>query len=479
MDPAELADRLGRWSAGRGPLYLLLAARLRRLVDEGELRPGTALPPDRAFASALAVGRGTVVAAYEQLRVEGRITRRRGSGTRVAGPSRPGPREATGAPVFLHLLEPRDDDVILLACAAPLAPPPILLAAYERALSRLATVTDDIGYHPTGHRRLRQAVADHYARRGVPTEPEQILVTNGGQQALSLLARAFVEPGGTVLVEAPTYPGALEAFREQTTFLRTLPVGLDGFEARVRTPGRRPELAYLVSTHHNPTGAVLPTPARRRLAAAAADADVPLVDDEVLAHLAFPWRQAPPPLAAFGETVVSVGSLSKSVWGGLRVGWIRAARPVIDRLARLRAVHDLGGNLPAQLAAAELLPQLETLCEGLAADRQARHDHLRAELARRLPRWQVPAVTGGNTLWVRLPHGDGDSFAQTALRHGVAVLSGSGLDASGGSGEFVRLHFLAAPETLTEAVRRLATAWHAYGGGSGRDDTPAPRSMAV
>ncbi|MGI5350666.1 PLP-dependent aminotransferase family protein [Streptomyces sp. CA-250714] len=479
MGPVELADRLGRWSAGRGPLYLLLTARLRRLVDEGELPPGTGLPPDRALASALAVGRGTVVAAYEQLSLEGRIVRRQGSGTRVAGPSRPGPRETTNAPVFLHLLEPEDDDVILMACAASPSPPPMLLAAYERALSQLATVANDIGYHPLGHRQLRRAVADHYSRRGVPTAPEQVLITNGGQQALSLLARAFVQPGGTVLVEAPTYPGALEAFREQTTSLETLPVGLDGFEARVRNPGRRPELGYIVPTHHNPTGTVLPPLARRRIAAAAAAADVPLIDDEVLAPLAFPGQQStPPPLAAFGDTVISVGSLSKSVWGGLRVGWVRAARPVIDRLARLRAVHDLGGNFPAQLAAAELLPRIETLCQDAAADRQVRHDHLRAELLRRLPDWHIPAVTGGHTLWIRLPHGDGDSFAQTALRHGVAVLPGSGLDASGGSREFIRLHFLAAPETLTEAVRRLATAWQAYGGEPDRG-TPAPRALAI
>ncbi|MEV5597426.1 PLP-dependent aminotransferase family protein [Streptomyces sp. NPDC052496] len=412
MSPAEPADRLGRWSAGRGPLYLLLAARLRRLVDEGELPPGTALPPDRVLAATLAVGRGTVVAAYEQLRREGRITRRQGSGTRVAGPPRTAPQESTGAPVFLHLLEPRDDDTILLACAAPTAPPPILRAAYERALSRLATVEDDIGYHPSGHPELRRAVARHYARRGVPTDPGQILVTNGGQQALSLLARAFVQPGGTVLAEAPTYPGALEAFREHAVHLRTLPVGLDGFAAATRSPARRPDLAYLVTTHHNPTGAVLPQLARRRLAAAAADADIPLIDDEVLADLAFPGHHMPSPLAAFGTPVISVGSLSKSVWRGLRVGWVRAARPVADRLARLRAVHDLGGNLPAQLAAAELLPDLEEHCREASADRRARHDHLRAQLARQLPEWDAPAVTGGTTLWVRLPHGDGDSFAQ-------------------------------------------------------------------
>ncbi|TDC26253.1 PLP-dependent aminotransferase family protein [Streptomyces sp. 8K308] len=477
LTPADLADRLGRWSSGRGPLYLLLAARLRRLVDEGELPPGAALPPDRALAGALAVGRGTVVAAYEQLRVEGRIVRRQGSGTRVAGPARPGPRETTGAPVFLHLLEP-SDDVIQLACAAPTAPPSALLAAYERALPRLATVTDDIGYRPAGHPRLRHAVAAYYARRGLPTEAEQIVITNGGQQALSLLARAFVEPGGRVLVEAPTYPGALEAFGEQAAHLRALPVGLDGFESAVAAPARRPDLAYLVSTHHNPTGAVLPPLVRRRLARAAAAADVPLVDDEVLAHLTFPGHETPPPLAAYAESgVVTVGSLSKSVWGGLRVGWIRAARPVADRLARLRAVHDLGGNLPAQLAAAELLPGFEGLCAELAAERRVRHDHLRAELARLLPEWEVPPAMGGQTLWVRLPHGDGDTFAQAALRHGVAVVPGAGLDASGGSRQHVRLHSFAPTETLTEAARRLATAWGAYGGD--HDAGQSPRAMAV
>ncbi|MFI0263881.1 PLP-dependent aminotransferase family protein [Streptomyces sp. NPDC017056] len=480
MDPAELADRLGRWSAGRGPLYLLLAARLRRLVDEGELPPGTALPPDRPLASALAVGRGTVVAAYEQLRLEGRIVRRQGSGTRVAGPARATPQETTGAPVFLHLLEPRDDDVILLACAAPTAPPPIVLSAYERALTRLGAAAEETGYHPAGHPQLRRAVADHYTRRGVPTHPGQILVTNGGQQALSLLARAFVQPGGTVLVEAPTYPGALETFREHAAHLRTLPVGLDGFEAVLRSSSRRPELAYLVSTHHNPTGAVLPRLARRRLAVAAAAAGVPLIDDEVLAHLAFPGHHTPPPLAASEETTIAVGSLSKSVWGGLRIGWIRAPRPAADRLARLRAVHDLGGSLPAQLAAAELLPHLEAHCQDMAAERQARHDHLAAQLAQHLPEWRTEPVTGGQTLWVRLPHGDGDSFNQVALRHGVAVLPGSGLDASGGSRQFIRIHFLATPETLTEAVHRLTTAWHDYGRRpeQGKGST-ATRSMAV
>src|SRR6204780_986046 len=106
MKPIELGGRLGRWSSGRGPLPVLLAARLRRLIDEGELPPGEPLPPDRALALALAVGRSTVVAAYDLLRQDGRIIRRQGSGTRVAGPEPGGLRRATSAPVFLHLLGP-------------------------------------------------------------------------------------------------------------------------------------------------------------------------------------------------------------------------------------------------------------------------------------------------------------------------------------------------------------------------------------
>jgi aspartate/methionine/tyrosine aminotransferase len=150
----------------------------------------------------------------------------------------------------------------------------------------------------------------------------------------------------------------------------------------------------------------------------------------------------------------------------------------VARLARLRAVHDLGGNIPAQLAAAELLPHLGPLRRRRAAQRQARHDHLRAELARLLPDWEVPPVGGGNTLWARLPQGDGGSFAQTALRHGVAVLPGNGLDTSGHSGTFVRIHFLLRQEELSEAVRRLARAWHAYDASSERRP-PGPPAIAV
>ncbi|WP_328469161.1 PLP-dependent aminotransferase family protein [Actinoplanes sp. NBC_00393] len=474
MEPISLVERLGRWSSGRGALYLLLAARIRTLIDEGELPPGALLPPDRVLATALSVGRSTVVAAYDLLCGEGRIVRRQGSGTRVAGPPVATSRPTTEAPAFLHLLEPRDG-VIMLACAAPDAPPEELISAYTRTLPQLAGIAGDIGYHPMGHLTLREAIADRYTARGLACDPDRILVTTGGQQALTLLARALIRPGDRVLVQAPTYFGALEAFREEGAVLRTLPVTLSGFASALQE--QKPVLAYAVSTFHNPTGTVLPSPVRQRLAQASAAAGIPLIEDEALADLGFPDVPVPPPIAAHHDDVISIGSLSKVAWGGLRVGWVRAPASVIARLARMRTVLDLGGNVPAQLAAADLLPRLAPLMRRTALERRARHDHLRSELARHLPSWEAPAVPGGQTLWVRLPHGDGRSFAQQALRHGVAVLPGAGLDPTGAGDGYLRLHFLAEPQELSEAVRRLAAAWREYQARPSQATYPPP--MAV
>ncbi|MEC3955077.1 PLP-dependent aminotransferase family protein [Nocardia sp. CDC153] len=469
-----MTERLGRWSSGRGPLYVLLAGRLRQLIDDGELAAGAVLPPDRVFAKQLAVGRNTVIAAYELLESEGRIVRRRGSGTRVAGGVVEPTSDTTSAPMFLNLLEPQAD-VISLACAAPEAPPKEVTQAYAEMVPVLAGMTAEIGYHPAGYPPLRAAIAERYTRLGAPTGAERILVTNGGQQALSLLARALVRPGDRVLVETPTYPGALEAFHEEAAVLTTLPIGFAGFEATLRT--HRPVLAYATPTFQNPTGAVLSGLQRRRIAEVAAAHDVPLIADEITADLGFPGVEVPPPLAADADEVISIGSLSKNIWGGLRVGWIRASEPVIARLTRLRAVHDLGGNLPAQLAATTLIPCIDTTAPRRATRLRTGHDLLRAKLTAALPEWEVPPVEGGQTLWVRLPYGDGTSFAQTAVRHGIAILAGSGLDPSGGSDHHIRLHFRHPDTVLEAAVERLAAAWRAYHPPARRVVTPPPLAV--
>ncbi|MBG0829276.1 PLP-dependent aminotransferase family protein [Planomonospora sp. ID67723] len=476
----ELTSRLGRWSSGRGPLYLLLAVRIRALIDDGELPPGSPLPPERVLARRLAVGRGTVVAAYDQLQQEGKVTRRQGSGTRVSPAALPATRTPAGItvnPLHQHLLG-LPDDVALLSCVAPDEPPPALIEAYAEAAAELAAVRHDIGYHPAGYPVLREALAGYYRARGVPTSAGEILVTNGAQQALTLLATTLLSPGDTVLTEPATYPGALESFREAAARFRTAAsatgsgpaAGAAEFGAALTA---RPALAYLVPTGQNPTGSVMPSLVRRRLAGLAAEHDVPLIDDEVPAELCFSG-EPPPPLCSFhrGEQIITIGSLSKLVWGGLRIGWIRAAEPMISRLARLRAVHDLGGDVLSQLAAVRLLARVGELRRERAAVLRRRHDHLLAEMARALPGWSVEPALGGQTVWVRLPHGDAEAFAQVALRHRVAIPPGRAFDPLGGHGGFVRLPFLFPEEELTSAVDRLAAAWHDYDGSAGSRALP-------
>ncbi|MDX3107143.1 PLP-dependent aminotransferase family protein [Nonomuraea angiospora] len=464
----DLVDLLGRWASGRGPLYLLLAARLRALIDDGVLPPDQALPPDRVLAKRLAVGRGTVVAAYDLLQQEGRVVRRQGSGTRVAALELPATRAADGVaanPLLLHILHP-PDGVQLLTCAAPDDMPEAMFEAYEEAGARLAG-TRDLGYQPAGNPALRAALAAYYTGRGVPTTPEEIMLTTGAQQALTLLAGLLVAPGDTVLTEAPTYPGALEVFRHAAAVVRP------GTAEDLR---ERPALGYFVPTSRNPDGAVMDNPARRRLAALAAEHDVPLIDDEVCAELCFTGG-TPPPLASFerGEHLITVGSMSKLVWGGLRVGWIRAAAPLVSRLARLRAVFDLGGEVFSQLAAVALLRRLEEVRAARVRTLRRRHDHLCAQLRERLPSWEFEPALGGQTIWVRIPHGDVDSFAQVALRHGVAVPPGRSFDPLGGHADRMRLHFLFPEDELSRAVNNLALAWAVFDGA----DRPVSRHTLV
>ncbi|QQQ73552.1 PLP-dependent aminotransferase family protein [Saccharothrix sp. 6-C] len=444
----DLAGRLGRWSAGRGSLYLLLAARLRELIDEGLLPPGTVLPPDRSLASGLAVGRTTVIAAYDLLRQEGRLARRRGSGTWVSSGGRAAAREETANPMFVNLLEP-PDGVLQFACAGPMAPPGRLVEAHRRAADRLAG--EDLGYHPSGHPALRAALAARYRDLGVPTTAGQVLVTTGAQQALALLTRALVRPGDEVLVQAPTYPGALDLFREVGAVVRA-DDDLAGALGR-----RTPALVYAMPAFRNPTGSSLSPLERARLTRSAGD--VPLVFDEVLADLDLSGAPAAPP----DPGAITVGSLSKVVWGGLRVGWVRADAALVARLARFKAVHDLGSAVLDQLAAVELLADFAAVRSERVTALRRQHGHLCARVREELPEWEFTPAEGGQTLWVRLPGADAASYAQVALRHGVAVLPGSSLDPTGRSADRLRLPFTAEPPVISAAVTALAAAWRAFG----------------
>jgi DNA-binding transcriptional MocR family regulator len=312
---------------------------------------------------------------------------------------------------------------------------------------------------------LRAALASHLTERaGLPAAPSQILVTTGGQQALDLLIRSEVLAGQPVAVEDPTFPGVLDALHRAGARVIGLPAseGLDPerLEHAVRT--HRPAMVYLIPTHHNPTGLVMPAGARCRVVQiAAAHPDTLFVDDMTLAELPLGDGPGIPPLAALGAdqpNLVSVGSLSKLYWGGLRLGWITGSGGLIARLAAAKAAADQGSTAFQQAIVAALLrgPH-EDMVKWRGEWLRARYDALTGALRVSLPGWTWPEPAGGLCLWVRLPgETDSSAFAQAALRQGVAVVPGRLLSASNTGAGYVRLAFTQPPDVLRGAVRTLA-----------------------
>jgi DNA-binding transcriptional MocR family regulator len=463
-----LADLLGHWPAADGPLYRLLATRVARLADTGELPAGLRLPAERDLAAALSVSRNTVAAAYQLLRDEGMAESRQGAGTRIV------PHRTTAAAVhrangfFAGLLEQAavEADLSLAAVdcapqvAATLADPQTLLDRAERD-----NLTRTSGYFPHGLPELRAAIADHLAERlGLPADPSQVIVTTGAQQAIDLLIRSEVRPGQPVAVEDPTFPGALDALHRAGARVIGMPAG-DGLDPErlehvVRT--HSPAMVYLIPTHHNPTGQVMPAGHRHRVVRlAAAHPDTLFVDDMTLAELALTDGPRRPPLAALGPrlpNLASVGSLSKVYWGGLRTGWVRGSEGLIARVATAKAAADQGSAAFGQAIAAALLRgQHEDIVKWRGGWLRSRHDALADALRASLPGWTWPEPDGGLSLWVRLP-GDADSgaFAQAALRRGVAVVPGRLLSAGSQANGHLRLAFAQPPDVLRAAVRALA-----------------------
>jgi DNA-binding transcriptional MocR family regulator len=464
---------IGDWSSGNGPMYARLARSLKAAIERGDLAAGTRLPPERALAEGLGVSRTTVVLAYGQLRRHGLLDSQQGSGTwvkRLAGfPARRPQREERGRSVLMDTVtraaaeEPADTIGFLGACLP--AADVFLDEAWEVARADLAGLVCGTGYSPQGLPALREAVAAHLGRRGLPTTPDQVLITGGAQQAIDLLTRFLVGDRDDVVVEDPTYLGAIDAFTFARARQRSLPVGPAGADVaalrQLLTPAT-PVLVYLVPTFHNPTGTVLPESARRQVARLAEETGVPVVEDESLADLSFE-TEPPPPIAAFSTRapVFTVGSMSKLFWGGLRVGWVRGPRPLVARLTRFKVAADLGGSVVSQILAARLLPRRDEVARARRREFRSRFEHLCGLLREKLPEWSWVRPEGGLTLWVRLPAPTAEELARVALRHGVSIVPGPVHSPSGGHPDHVRLPFVMEPSVLAEGVGRLARAWEA------------------
>lgn len=458
-------------------MYARLAKAIRAGIGDGTIPVGSRLPAERVLADALAVSRTTVTAAYGLLEEEGRLERRRGSGTRVKLRSDLQGAEAPTVPLsqgvaietLLGELEGTVDLTVAGFLGAEALPADMLAISAEEAENALL---GHVGYLPSGLPELRERIAAWLSRQGLPTVSPQVIVTSGAQQAIGLVAALVLQPGDAVVLENPTYFGAIDLFRSRGARLVPVPLDRDGVDVEALTDAvatSAPALIYVTPTCNNPTGTVLSPERRRSLARLLESFGGYAIEDQALAPLLY--KDEPPlSIAALtdSENVVVVGSMSKLFWGGLRVGWIRGSETLITRLARLKVMADLGSSLPSQLIASRLLPK--------AAEMQARRreqlrerwrvlTNLAAEL---LPSWELCPPAGGPFAWARLPGGEADRLAQIANRRGVRIMPGSTLSVDGSHADHVRLSLTPEVETLAIGLRRLAEAWKVY-------DTPVAR----
>jgi DNA-binding transcriptional MocR family regulator len=466
---ARLVDELGDWAAGSGPLFRQLARAISSCIERGVLDRGERLPAERALAAAVVVSRGTAVAAYDVLVADGLIERRQGSGTYVLGAGALGlPPGREGSALVHRLVELSAGPSRIIDLSISVLHDASALPAVRIASRDLTDVEPNTGYSPWGLTGLREAVAQHVTSWGLPSTADEIVITTGAQQAISAAAACWLRPGDTVVVEDPTYPGAIAAFGQAGARLRSVPVDRSGVrvDALADALADRPALVYVQPTVHSPTGAVLAEARRRRIAAMVAEARVPLLEDLALADLV--WQRAPAPIASHcpEASVAVVGSLSKLFWGGLRIGWVRAPAGLATRFANVKATHDLGTSAVSQVLAERLLANLasplSTYLDDLRTDLQGRCETLTRALSARLPEWTWDRPAGGLSLWVRLPATNAEAFAQAALRNGVAVATAPALSPSTQHADRVRLSYSGPPDLLEEGVRRLEETWRRW-----------------
>ena len=352
--------------------------------------------------------------------------------------------------------------MIDLGCAA-LAAPAQLLPAARAAVDDLPRYLGGAGYHPTGIIELREAVAEAYVARGLPTGPDQIMITNGTQHALDLVLRLTLPPGASVLVESPTYPNALAALAARRARVSThgLDAGAAGWDAELLLGGLRqirPRLAYLIPDFQNPTGHLMPAELRERLAATAQATGTDLVIDESFVDLPLTPTPLPPPTAFFDRhsRVVTIGGMSKPYWGGLRIGWVRASAPQVQRLAAGRVGVDMASPVLDQLVAVHLLADAGAIVASRRMELAARRDVLLGALAHSLPDWRVRPPQGGVTLWAELDGPISSALARAAEEVGVRLAPGPRFGLDGTLERFLRLPFTLPADDLVEAVRRIA-----------------------
>lgn len=460
---SRLVDQLGAHSVA-GASAAELAERIRALILDGRLTVGERLPSERALALELRRSRSTTTRTYDTLASLGYVDRVHGGGTRVTLPHVSSPSNSGQETGEIDLSQ------------ASMGSTPGLYDATVRALPRLAALRGSSGYVLPGLPDLRDRVAARFTERGVATRPEHILITAGAIHALNLVLTAFGRRGGTALVEQPSFPQAIDALRRHGHRLIPSPVTPEGWDVAHLTESllrHRPDIAYLIPDFQNPTGATLSDPDRALVAATATNVGTRIIVDETTTELDIDRGWAPIPMGAHRE-VITVGSMSKLAWGGLRLGWIRADTDTIARLVRLRASYDLGTALLEQCIAIELLEDLPALTQHVQARLRTGRALVLSAVAE-MSGVTALAPRGGLSAWIDLGTPSSTALSLATRERGLILPPGPRFATSAVLERHIRVPITLEPDMANNALQRLQDAWRSVGSGN----QPALRAASL
>lgn len=465
------------------PLYLQILEIISGKIVDHTLPPGSKLPPERELATLFAVSRTTAINAYRQLEQQGLIQTKIGSGTYVVDT----PINATNITppmpwnqLFSPHPQSRLSSILRELVSTPVSKQSISLAAGlpDPALYPFHIFTDlfrehsstidhaDLGHISTeGYAPLRQTLATmHCQKSTIPTTTDNILILSGSQQGIYLVSKIFLQPGDCVIVESPTYIGAIQVFHNAGVRILTLPSStslplalLEDYLIRYR-----PKLFYIIPTFQNPNGRVLPLNERQELLRLAARHQLIIVEDDPYSELYY--NEPPPPslkVLDHHNIVIHLGTFSKTLFPGLRTGWMVAPPPVINRIALEKQYVDLHSNNLSQWLLHLFLREdaLESHLAHMRKEYKKRRDTMANSIRRYCGSdltFSLPA--GGFYLWCKLnTEVTSPILLHEATKNGVSFVPGEAFYTDQSNLKELRLCFATHPEAkLQEGIKRLA-----------------------